>query len=84
VTSATHIAALTDNAEVIADLSDILVEVVANGGSVSFMHSLARDVAADFWKDSLARAGSSGASPCAQHHPPCMLTVFPEIISERR
>jgi ribosomal protein S18 acetylase RimI-like enzyme len=58
--SATHIAALTDNAEVIAALSDILVEVVANGGSVSFMHPLARDVAANFWKDSLARAGSGG------------------------
>jgi ribosomal protein S18 acetylase RimI-like enzyme len=58
VTSATRLAALTDNPGVISALSDILVEVVANGGSVSFMHPLARDVAADFWKDSLARAGS--------------------------
>ncbi len=57
---ATHLAALTDNPEVIAALSDILVEVVANGGSVSFMYPLARDVAAEFWKDSLARAASGG------------------------
>ena len=60
MTSAPHLAALTDSAEVIAALSDLLVEVVANGGSVSFMHPLARDVAADFWKDSLARARSGG------------------------
>jgi ribosomal protein S18 acetylase RimI-like enzyme len=60
VTSVTRLAALTDSAEVIAALSDILVEVVANGGSVSFMHPLARDVAADFWKDSLARSRSGG------------------------
>ena len=50
--------ALTDNAQVIAALSDILIEAVANGGSVSFMHPLAREVAADFWKDSLVRAAS--------------------------
>ena len=58
MTSTVRIAALTDDAEVIAALSDLLIEVVAHGGSVSFMHPLARDVAADFWKDSLARAGS--------------------------
>ena len=33
---------------------------MTNGGSVSFMHPLARDIAADLWKDSLARAGSGG------------------------
>jgi ribosomal protein S18 acetylase RimI-like enzyme len=60
MTSVTHLAPLTDSPEVIAVLSDILVEVVANGGSVSFMHPLARNVAADFWKDSLARAASGG------------------------
>jgi ribosomal protein S18 acetylase RimI-like enzyme len=54
----TQIAALTDNPKVIAALSDILVEVVANGGSVSFMHPLAHEVAANFWKDSLTRAAS--------------------------
>src|SRR5579863_5639652 len=50
--------ALTDSAEIIAALSDILIETVANGGSVSFMHPLAREVAVDFWKESLARAAS--------------------------
>jgi ribosomal protein S18 acetylase RimI-like enzyme len=60
MTSAVHLAPLTDNPEVIAALSDILIEVVANGGSVSFMHPLARDTAEDFWKDSLARAASGG------------------------
>ena len=60
MTSAIRLAALTDNAEVIAALSDIIVEVVANGGSVSFMHPLPREVAADFWKDSLTRAAHGG------------------------
>jgi ribosomal protein S18 acetylase RimI-like enzyme len=45
---------------VIAALADILVEVVANGGSVSFMHPVAAEVAAEFWKDSLSRAESGG------------------------
>src|SRR6201996_4868227 len=40
----------------VAVLSDILIEVVANGGSVSFMHPLAAGVAADFWARSLAAA----------------------------
>ena len=60
MTSAMRLAALTDNAEVIEALTELLIEVVANGGSVSFMHPLARDVAANFWKDSFARAGSGG------------------------
>ena len=37
-------------------LSEILVEVVAGGGSVSFMHPLERIAAEAFWKDSLAAA----------------------------
>jgi ribosomal protein S18 acetylase RimI-like enzyme len=37
-------------------LSDILVEVVANGGSVSFMHPLAIEAAARFWNQSLTAA----------------------------
>src|SRR5688500_11329483 len=37
-------------------LSEILVEVVANGGSVSFMHPLAPEVANAFWEGSLAAA----------------------------
>ena len=31
-------------------LSEVLVEVVANGGSVSFMHPLALEAAAAFWE----------------------------------
>jgi ribosomal protein S18 acetylase RimI-like enzyme len=53
-----RITALTDKPEVVAALSDLLIEVVANGGSVSFVHPLAREDAAAFWKDSLARAGA--------------------------
>jgi ribosomal protein S18 acetylase RimI-like enzyme len=37
-------------------LSRILIETVANGGSVSFMHPLAPDTADAFWRDSLAAA----------------------------
>jgi ribosomal protein S18 acetylase RimI-like enzyme len=51
-------APLTDSPEVIAVLSDLLIEVVANGGSVSFMHPLEPEVAAAFWRDSLARAAA--------------------------
>ena len=54
---ATRVTALTDDAEVIEALSDIIIEVVAHGGSVSFMHPLSPEVAANFWKDSLAKAG---------------------------
>ena len=38
-------------------LSEILVETVANGGSVSFMHPLSQAAAETFWRDSLAAAG---------------------------
>lgn len=37
-------------------LSEILVEVVAHGGSVSFMHPLALEAAEAFWDGSLAAA----------------------------
>jgi ribosomal protein S18 acetylase RimI-like enzyme len=37
-------------------LSEILIEVVSNGGSVSFMHPLALEAAERFWEDSLAAA----------------------------
>ena len=37
-------------------LSEILVEVVANGGSVSFMHPLAPEAADAFWAGALAAA----------------------------
>jgi ribosomal protein S18 acetylase RimI-like enzyme len=53
-----RISALADEPEVVAALSDLLIEVVADGGSVSFMHPLAREDAAAFWQDSLARAAA--------------------------
>lgn len=37
-------------------LSEILIEVVADGGSVSFMHPLEWDAANAFWEESLAAA----------------------------
>jgi len=47
---------LSSDSGAVAALSEILIEVVANGGSVSFMHPLAPEVAADFWARSLAAA----------------------------
>ena len=58
MTSAMCITALTDKPEIVTALSDLLIEVVANGGSVSFMHPLAPEDAAAFWKDSLGRAAA--------------------------
>src|SRR5947199_4225993 len=46
--------------ELIAALSETLIETVAHGGSVSFMHPLAPDVAAAFWTTSLAAAEAGG------------------------
>src|SRR5438128_1079066 len=46
--------------EVIAALSETLIETVAHGGSVSFMHPLDPDVAAAFWTKSLAAAEARG------------------------
>jgi ribosomal protein S18 acetylase RimI-like enzyme len=50
------IAPLKSSPEIRRALSEILVEVVANGGSVSFMHPLAIEVAETFWERSLAAA----------------------------
>src|SRR5262249_44715617 len=47
---------LASSAATRAALSDILVEVVAHGGSVSFMHPLPPQTASRFWEDSLAAA----------------------------
>lgn len=47
---------LSASAPVHAMLSDLLIETVANGGSVSFMHPLAPDAAAAFWDGALAAA----------------------------
>jgi ribosomal protein S18 acetylase RimI-like enzyme len=47
---------LASTPSTIAALSEILIEVVAGGGSVSFMHPLAPHVAKDFWAKSLGAA----------------------------
>jgi ribosomal protein S18 acetylase RimI-like enzyme len=47
---------LTASPKVREMLSEILIEVVANGGSVSFMHPLAPEQANVFWEGSLAAA----------------------------
>jgi ribosomal protein S18 acetylase RimI-like enzyme len=57
---AIRIEALSNSPPVVASLSSLLVETVAHGGSVSFMHPLAPDVAANFWRDSLSRAEAGG------------------------
>ncbi|MEZ5820202.1 MAG: N-acetyltransferase family protein [Bradyrhizobium sp.] len=48
---------LTDSPPIRAALSELLVETVAGGGSVSFMHPLPLPIAEAFWQDSLASAG---------------------------
>jgi ribosomal protein S18 acetylase RimI-like enzyme len=50
------IVALRSSPETIAALGDLLIETVAHGGSVSFMHPLAPEVAREFWRKSLAAA----------------------------
>lgn len=42
--------------DVIEELADLMIEVVANGGSVSFMHPLSKKTAMTFWETSLASA----------------------------
>jgi len=51
-----EIKALSPSPEIRAMLSEMLIETVANGGSVSFMHPLAPEAADSFWHDSLASA----------------------------
>jgi ribosomal protein S18 acetylase RimI-like enzyme len=50
------ITTLGPNASVQAMLADLLVETVASGGSVGFMHPLAPEAAAGFWSGALASA----------------------------
>ncbi len=50
------IRALSASPEIIAGLSEILVETVASGGSVSFMHPLDLAMAEAFWNGALAAA----------------------------
>ena len=51
-----RIAPLTASPDTIAALSEMLVETVAHGGSVSFMHPLPLAAAEAFWQDSLGAA----------------------------
>ncbi|HYY89783.1 MAG TPA: GNAT family N-acetyltransferase [Chloroflexota bacterium] len=53
---ALEIVALRSRPEVVEALCDTLLEAVASGASVSFMHPLAPEVAAVFWSKSLAAA----------------------------
>ena len=50
------IAPLTDEPTIRSALTEILIETVASGGSVSFMHPLAPEQADAFWTNSLAAA----------------------------
>jgi GNAT superfamily N-acetyltransferase len=56
VTETPTIVALRSSPRTIAALADLLIETVASGASVSFMHPLAPDVATAFWTKSLAAA----------------------------
>ena len=51
-----EIVKLHSHPDVISDLADLLIEIVANGGSVSFMHPLAKQTALEFWRSSLSAA----------------------------
>jgi ribosomal protein S18 acetylase RimI-like enzyme len=55
--AAIEIRALHDEPAVRAALRDMLIETVAQGGSVSFMHPLAAEDADAFWAAALAAAG---------------------------
>ena len=50
------IAPLTDQPHIRSALARLLVETVASGGSVSFMHPLPLQTADAFWRDALAGA----------------------------
>lgn len=54
--SAIKISALTASPDILKTLSDMLIEAVANGGSVSFMHPLQPEAAGAFWNGALAAA----------------------------
>lgn len=51
-----NIIRLTNQPPVVAALADLIIETVAHGGSVSFMHPLALEVATAFWTASLLAA----------------------------
>lgn len=51
-----NITVLRSQPAVIEALAELIIETVAHGGSVSFMHPLSREKAAAFWEASLAAA----------------------------
>lgn len=51
-----QIKALTPSPDICAALSEILIETVAHGGSVSFMHPLSQQAAEQFWTNALGAA----------------------------
>jgi len=51
-----RIGALTPSPGISEKLCDLLIETVANGGSVGFMHPLDRKTARAFWDEALASA----------------------------
>ncbi|PUZ20729.1 Acetyltransferase (GNAT) family protein [Chitinophaga costaii] len=53
---ALHLVTLTLSVPVIDQLAALLIDTVAHGGSVSFMHPLSLEDARAFWHDSLAAA----------------------------
>lgn len=53
---ASQLRPLTDSPATCAMLAEMLVDVVAEGGSVSFMHPLSIETATTFWQGSLAAA----------------------------
>lgn len=51
-----RITALCSQPEIVRALAELIIETVAHGGSVSFMHPLSEKKAVAFWKNSLAAA----------------------------
>lgn len=49
---------LTATSDTLRALSEVLIETVASGGSVSFMHPLGRGEADEFWTGALAAAAN--------------------------
>lgn len=56
MTSKFNIIRLTNQPPVVAALAELIIETVAHGGSVSFMHPLAPEKAMAFWTASLSAA----------------------------
>lgn len=63
-----EIRALDDDARTSGMLADLLIETVAAGGSVSFMHPLSPDAAYGFWRKALAAAARGERAVLAAWH----------------